>query len=65
MNSSPPSKTGLLFEDDIVEDKVEEDIDNAKLQLDSNLQAFKAMKETIRKSSEGALAEKTISHYRR
>jgi hypothetical protein len=65
INSSPPSKTGPLFEDDITDDEAEEDIDDAKLELDSYLQEFKAMKETIQKASEGALANKTLTHYRR
>jgi len=65
INCSPPMKTGVLFEDDIDEDEVEEDIDDAQLRLDNDLQAFKVMKETIQKSSEGALAKKTVSDYKR
>jgi len=71
INYSPPTKTRVLFEEEIDEDEVEEDIDDAHLQLSNDLQTlndietFNTMKETIKKSSEGALAEKTVSDYKR
>ena len=65
IHSSPPMYTTRLIEDEIDEDEIQEDIDDAQLQLSKDLESFYVIKETIKKSLEGALATKTISDYRR
>jgi hypothetical protein len=65
IHSSPPTYTTRLIEDEVDEDEIEEDIGDAQLQLCKDLESFSVMKETIKKSSEGALATKTISDYKR
>ena len=57
--------TTKLVEEDIDEDEIEEDIDDAQLQLDKDLEVFRSIRDTIKKSLEGALAKKTISNYKR
>jgi hypothetical protein len=66
IRSSPPVFTAsIINSDDIDEDELEEDLDDGCLQLQKDLETFYVMKETVKKSSEGALGIKTISDYKR